>query len=36
MKRRFENILTKAGKLKKEFTPAVYFDSSVLNRLLVY
>jgi predicted nucleic acid-binding protein len=30
MRRRFENILTKTGRLKKAFTPAVYFDTSVL------
>lgn len=30
MRRRFENILTKSGRLKKAFTPAVYFDTSVL------
>jgi hypothetical protein len=30
MRRRFEKILTKTGRLKKAFTPAVYFDSSVL------
>jgi len=30
MRRRFENILTKTGRLKKAFTPAIYFDTSVL------
>ena len=30
MRRRFENILTKTGRLKKKLTPAIYFDTSVL------